>query len=231
MGRKILVVDDEAVLVETIAYNLEQAGYQVITAADGASALEVARRDSPDLIILDIMLPEMDGLEVCRQLRRDGGTTATPIIMLTAKGDEIDKVVGLEVGADDYVTKPFGMEELLARVHANLRRTRTEESELGPIETGDFKIDPGARSVFVKDRAVHLTPKEFDLLVYLARHAGKVLTHRALLGAVWGGQSTEQVEYLRVFVAQLRKKLEPTPNSPRYIVTDPWVGYRFEPGD
>src|SRR6266481_5331633 len=144
---------------------------------------------------------------------------------------EIMKDWSPDAGADDYVTKPFGMEELLARVRANLRRTRTEESELGPIEAGDFKIDPGARSVFVKDRAVHLTPKEFDLLAYLARHPGKVLTHRALLGAVWGGQSTEQVEYLRVFVAQLRKKLEPSPNSPRYIVTDPWVGYRFEPGD
>ena len=137
----------------------------------------------------------------------------------------------LDAGADDYVTKPFGMEELLARVRASFRRSRAEESELGPIETGDFKIDPGARSVLVKDRAVHLTPKEFDLLVYLARHPGKVMTHRALLAAVWGGQSTEQVEYLRVFVAQLRKKLEPSPNSPRYIVTDPWVGYRFEPGD
>ena len=128
------------------------------------------------------------------------------------------------------MTKPFGMEELLARVRANLRRSRAEASELGPIEAGDFKIDPGSRSVFVKDRAVHLTPKEFDLLLYLARHPGKVVTHRTLLGAVWGGESTEQVEYLRVFVAQLRKKIEPSPNSPRYIVTDPWVGYRFEPG-
>jgi two-component system KDP operon response regulator KdpE len=151
--------------------------------------------------------------------------------VLSVRGEERTKVKALDAGADDYVTKPFGMEELLARVRANLRRTRTEDSEPGPIEVGDFKIDPGARSVLVKDRAVHLTPKEFDLLVYLARHAGKVVTHRALLGAVWGGESTEQVEYLRVFVAQLRKKLEPSPNSPRYIVTDPWVGYRFEPGD
>jgi two-component system KDP operon response regulator KdpE len=122
------------------------------------------------------------------------------------------------------------MEELLARVRANLRRGRTDDSESAPIELGDFRIDPGARIVNVRDRAVHLTPKEFDLLVYMARHSGKVVTHRALLAAVWGGESTEQVEYLRVFVAQLRKKLEPSPNSPRYIVTDPWVGYRFEPG-
>jgi len=151
--------------------------------------------------------------------------------VLSVRGEELNKVKALDAGADDYVTKPFGMEELLARVRANLRRTRKEESELAPMVIGDFKIDPGARSVSVKDRAVHLTPKEFDLLMYLVRHAGKVVTHRALLGAVWGGESTEQVEYLRVFVAQLRKKIEPSPNSPRYIVTDPWVGYRFEPGD
>jgi two-component system KDP operon response regulator KdpE len=147
------------------------------------------------------------------------------------RGEERTKVQALDVGADDYMTKPFGIEELLARVRANLRRVRTAESEQGPMQMGDFKIDPGARTVLVKDRAVHLTPKEFDLLVYFARHAGKVVTHRALLGAVWGGESTEQVEYLRVFVAQLRKKIEPSPNSPRYIVTDPWVGYRFEPGE
>ena len=165
---------------------------------------------------------------MCRRLR---ATSQIPIIVLSVRGEERTKVKALDAGADDYVTKPFGMEELLARVRANLRRSGTRESELDPIEAGHFKIDPGARSVSVKDRAVHLTPKEFDLLVYLARHAGKVVTHRALLGAVWGGESTEQVEYLRVFVAQLRKKLEPSPNSPRYIVTDPWVGYRFEPGD
>jgi two-component system, OmpR family, KDP operon response regulator KdpE len=128
------------------------------------------------------------------------------------------------------VTKPFGMEELLARVRANLRRRRPEESESAPIVSGDFQIDPDARTVLVKDRSVHLTPKEFDLLLYLARHPGKVITHRALLGAVWGGENTEQVEYLRVFVGQLRRKIEPSPDSPRYIVTDPWVGYRFEPG-
>jgi len=170
----------------------------------------------------------MDGLELCRQLR---AKSQIPIIVLSVRGEERMKVKALDAGADDYVTKPFGMEELLARVRANLRRAKTEESELVAIETGDFKIDPGARSVLVKDRLVHLTPKEFDLLAYMARHAGKVVTHRALLAAVWGGESTEQVEYLRVFVGQLRKKLEPSPNSPRYIVTDPWVGYRFEPGE
>ena len=163
--------------------------------------------------------------------RRCGFCNVNPIIVLSVRGEERTKVKALDAGADDYVTKPFGMEELLARVRANLRRRgRAEESESAPIEMGDFRIDPGARSVLVKDRAVHLTPKEFDLLLYLARHPGKVITHRTLLGAVWGGESTEQVEYLRVFVGQLRKKLEPSKDSPRYIVTDPWVGYRFEPG-
>jgi two-component system KDP operon response regulator KdpE len=151
--------------------------------------------------------------------------------VLSVRGEERTKVKALDAGADDYVTKPFGMEELLARVRANLRRRApAADSESAIIEVGDFRIDLGARTVTVKDRTVHLTPKEFDLLVYLARHPGKVITHRALLAAVWGGNSTEQVEYLRVFVGQLRKKLESSKDSPRYIVTDPWVGYRFEPG-
>jgi two-component system KDP operon response regulator KdpE len=157
--------------------------------------------------------------------------TQTPILVLSVRGEERTKVKALDAGADDYVTKPFGIEELLARVRANLRRARTAESGQAPIAVGDFRIDPDARTVHVQNRLVHLTPKEFDLLVYLARHAGKVVTHRALLGAVWGGNSTEQVEYLRVFVGQLRKKLEPAASSPRYIVTEPWVGYRFQPGE
>ena len=181
-----------------------------------------------DMVITDLAMPNMDGLELCRRLRTK---TQIPILVLSVRGEERTKVKALDAGADDYVTKPFGIEELLARVRANLRRARPEESELAPIELGDFRIDPGARTVHVQKRAVHLTPKEFDLLVYLARHAGKVVTHRALLGAVWGGESTEQVEYLRVFVGQLRKKLELTASSPRYIQTEPWVGYRFQPGD
>jgi two-component system KDP operon response regulator KdpE len=197
-------------------------------ANDGETALEIMKDWTPDLVITDLAMPNMDGLELCRRLRVK---TQIPIIVLSVRGEERTKVQALDAGADDYVTKPFGMEELLARVRVALRRTRTEESELEPIQVGDFKIDPGARSVAVKDRGVHLTPKEFDLLLYFARHIGKVVTHRALLAAVWGGESTEQVEYLRVFVAQLRKKIEPLPNSPRYIMTDPWVGYRFEPGD
>jgi len=226
--KHILVVDDETQITRVLRTSLSSHGYDIRVANDGETALEIMKDWSPDLVITDLAMPNMDGLELCRRLR---AKTQIPIIVLSVRGEERTKVKVLDAGADDYVTKPFGMEELLARVRANLRRVRTQESELEPIEAGDFKIDPGSRTVFVKDRTVHLTPKEFDLLAYMARHAGKVVTHRALLGAVWGGESTEQVEYLRVFVAQLRKKLEPSPNSPRYIVTDPWVGYRFEPGE
>jgi two-component system, OmpR family, KDP operon response regulator KdpE len=151
--------------------------------------------------------------------------------VLSVIGGSLTKVQALDAGADDYITKPFGIEELLARVRASLRRAPAESGQSSLIEAGDFRIDLAAHKVMVKRREVHLTPKEFELLVYLARHAGKVVTHRALLGAIWGGQSTEQVEYLRVFVGQLRKKLEPESSSPRYVITEPWVGYRFEPGD
>lgn len=226
--KHILVVDDESQITRVLRTSLSTHGYDIRVANDGETALEIMKDWSPDLVITDLAMPNMDGLELCRRLR---AKTQIPIIVLSVRGEERTKVKALDAGADDYVTKPFGMEELLARVRANLRRVRSEESELALIEVGDFTVDPGARSVAVKERAVHLTPKEFDLLLYLARHPGKVVTHRALLGAVWGGESTEQVEYLRVFVAQLRKKLEPSPNSPRYIVTDPWVGYRFEPGN
>jgi two-component system KDP operon response regulator KdpE len=226
--KHILVVDDESQITRVLRTSLSSHGYDIRVANDGETALEIMKDWSPDLVISDLAMPNMDGLELCRRLR---AKTQIPIIVLSVRGEERTKVQALDAGADDYVTKPFGIEELLARVRAHLRRGGKEESEMTPIEAGDFKIDPGSRSVLVKDRPVHLTPKEFDLLTYLARHAGKVVTHRALLGAVWGGESTEQVEYLRVFVAQLRKKLEPLPNSPRYILTDPWVGYRFEPGD
>jgi two-component system KDP operon response regulator KdpE len=225
--KHILVVDDESQIARVLRTSLSSHGYDIRVANDGDTALEIMKDWAPDLVITDLAMPNMDGLELCRQLRTK---TQIPIIVLSVKGEERTKVKALDAGADDYVTKPFGIEELLARVRAHLRRAPADHSELEPVEVGDFKIDPGARTVFVKDRAVHLTPKEFDLLLYLARHTGKVVTHRALLASVWGGQSTEQVEYLRVFVAQLRKKIEPSPNSPRYIVTDPWIGYRFEPG-
>jgi two-component system, OmpR family, KDP operon response regulator KdpE len=223
--RRILVVDDEPQITRVLRASLSSQGYDIRVANDGETALEIMKDGIPDLIITDLSMPQMDGLELCRRVRL---STRIPIIVLSVRGEERTKVQALDVGADDYVTKPFGIEELLARVRANLRRATTEEVSL--IEIGDFKIDLAAHRVTVRGREVHLTPKEFDLLVYLARHPGKVITHRALLSAIWGGQSSEQVEYLRVFVGQLRKKLEPDSPTPRYILTEPWVGYRFEPG-
>ena len=223
----ILVVDDEPQITRVLRTSLSTHGYDIRVANDGETALEIMKDWTPDLVITDLAMPNMDGLELCRKLR---ASSHIPIIVLSVRGEERTKVQALDAGADDYVTKPFGIEELLARVRANLRRIRVSEETNPLIEVGDFYIDLSAHKVAVDGREVHLTPKEFDLLVYLARHAGKVVTHRALLCAIWGGQSTEQVEYLRVFVGQLRKKLEPETSSPRYIVTEPWVGYRFEPG-
>jgi two-component system, OmpR family, KDP operon response regulator KdpE len=225
--KHILVVDDESQITRVLRTALSSHGYDIRVANDGETALEIMKDWSPDLVITDLAMPNMDGLELCRQLRTK---TKIPIIVLSVRGEERTKVKALDAGADDYVTKPFGMEELLARVRANLRRTPAADSEQESlIEVGDFRIDLAAHKVTVRRQEVHLTPKEFDLLTYLARHPGRVTTHRTLLGAIWGGQSTEQVEYLRVFVGQLRKKLEPEASSPRYIVTEPWVGYRFEP--
>jgi two-component system, OmpR family, KDP operon response regulator KdpE len=225
----ILVVDDEAQIARVLKTSLSSHGYGVRTAADGDEAIQVMKEWTPDLVITDLRMPNLDGLELCRYIRTK---SKLPIIVLSVKGEERVKVEALDAGADDYVTKPFGIGELLARVRAALRRVSVpEEEEKLFIETGDFKIDIGARRVQVKGRDIHLTPKEFDLLVHLAKHAGKVLTHRKLLAAVWGANSVEQPEYLRVFIGHLRKKLEPDENSPKYIVTDPWVGYRFEPGD
>lgn len=201
MAQKILVVDDEAVLRETIAYNLEQAGYMVISAATGAAALEAARREKPDLVILDIMLPDIDGIEVCRRLRREAGLATIPILILTAKGEEIDKVIGLEVGADDYVTKPFGRRELLSRVRALLRRSEyvltgkmalvgtaasDASSPPGELVAGPLRIDLAGRHVFIGDAGVQLQAKQFDLLVYFVRNRGTVLTRDQLLNRVWG---------------------------------------------
>ncbi|HET8912131.1 MAG TPA: response regulator transcription factor [Ktedonobacteraceae bacterium] len=241
MGRKILVVDDEAVLVETIAYNLEQAGYQVIIAADGASALEAAKRENPDVIILDVMLPEVDGLEVCRQLRKETSTSTTPIMMLTARGDEIDKVVGLEVGADDYVTKPFGRRELLARVRALLRRADYQpvnESGLQDdnrdvirpqreLVAGPIRIDLAGRRVNCRGNDLELQPKQFDLLTYLVRNRGTVLTRDQLLHNVWGYDYAGDTRTVDVHVRWLREKLEEDPANPRLIQTVRGVGYCF----
>jgi two-component system KDP operon response regulator KdpE len=225
----ILVVDDEPQITRVLKTTLSSQGYGVRTASDGDEALLILKEWTPDLVITDLRMPNLGGLELCRQIR---AKSRIPIIVLSVKGEERIKVEALDAGADDYVTKPFGVRELLARVRATLRRAAAPDEPESPlIEAGDFRIDVATRSVRVRDREVHLTPKEFDLLSYLARHAGKVLTHRNLLAAVWGGNSVEQPEYLRVFVGHLRKKLEPDESGPRYILTEPWVGYRFEPGE
>jgi DNA-binding response OmpR family regulator len=237
--RKILIVDDEAVLLETIAYNLEQAGYDVVTASDGSSALEAARRELPDLIILDLMLPGMDGLEVCRQIRREQSTSTIRILMLTAKGEEIDKVVGLEVGADDYVTKPFGRRELLARVRALLRRsepttTSDEQAEPGQIPrskhelvAGPLRINLDGRRVYCRDKALELQPKQYELLVNLVRNRGTVLTRDQLLQKVWGYDYAGDTRTVDVHIRWLREKLEEDPANPTLIQTVRGVGYCF----
>jgi two-component system KDP operon response regulator KdpE len=224
---KILVVDDEPQITRVLRTSLTSRGYEVRVANDGESALDLFKDWSPDLVITDLSMPNMTGIELCQNLRTK---SQVPIIVLSVKGEERTKVEALDSGADDYVTKPFSINELLARIRAGLRRISVaEEPELpGTIAIGDFRIDHQTRIVTVRNKEVHLTPKEFDLLAYMASRPGQVLRHRALLTAVWGGQSVEQPEYLRVFINQLRKKIEPG-DTPRYILTEPWVGYRFQP--
>ena len=222
---RILVVDDETQITRVLRTTLSSSGYEVKTASDGESGYE-AMSWLPDLIITDLSMPGMSGVELTRAVRK---RLQTPIIILSVRGEEKSKIEALDAGADDYVTKPFSVNELLARVRANLRRvTAGGEGVSEPVERGDFLIDPERRLVRVRGKEVHLTPKEFELLLYMARHPNKVLTHRALLNAVWGGDCVQQPEYLRVFINQLRKKVEPR-ETPQYILTDPWVGYRFQP--
>jgi len=224
---RILVVDDEPQLTRVLRTALKSHGYEVRTAADGLSAFETFNDWKPGLVITDLAMPTMDGLELCRRLRAN---SEVPIIVLSAKGEERTKIEALDLGADDFITKPFGIDELLARVRASLRRASKQPATETPpktLEAGDFKIDMETRRVAVRGQEVHLTPKEFDLLSYFVSHAGKVLTHRTLLTAIWGGNYVEQNEYLRVFVGNLRKKLETDPANPQYIVTEPWIGYRF----
>ena len=223
---RVLVVDDEPQITRVLRTVLTSQGYQVQTAPEGQSALSSFTEWRPELVITDLMMPRMDGVELCRRIR---AMSSVPIIVLSVKGEELTKVEALDSGADDYVTKPFGIDELLARVRAALRRSGAETS-MASFEVGGFRIDFDDRRVRIGDREVRLTPKEFELFVYMARHPSRVITHRALLEAVWGEASQEQPEYLRVFMGQLRKKLEPDPSSPRYLVTEPWVGYRFNPG-
>ena len=222
---KILVVDDESQITRVLRVSLRAHRYEVRTAADGVSALDTFHDWQPDLIITDLQMPEMDGIELCRAVRK---VSETPIIVLSVKGEEKTKVAALDAGADDYITKPFGIDELLARVRATLRRKPSKSIETPQIlEEGDFMINVAAHQATVRGEEVHLTPKEFDLLVYLFENRGKVMTHRTILAAIWGGNFTEQTEYLRVFLGTLRKKIEQNPSQPKYIVTEPWVGYRF----
>ena len=222
-AKKILVVDDESQITRVLRQSLKAHRYDVRTAADGMAGLDTLHDWHPDLVITDLQMPEMDGIEFCKAIRKE---SQLPIIVLSVRGEEKTKVAALDAGADDYVTKPFGIEELLARVRAAMRRSPADE-DVGNMEEGDFAIDLARHTVKVRNAEVHLTPKEFDLLVFLFRNRDKVVTHRAILAAIWGGNSTEQTEYLRVFVGQLRKKIELDPASPRHILTEPWVGYRF----
>jgi two-component system, OmpR family, KDP operon response regulator KdpE len=228
MSARILVVDDEPNIIATVAPLLRARGYEVFSAMTGRAALEAIERDQPDLMVLDLGLPDLDGAEVCRRVRE---TSGIPILVLSARGAEGDKVKALDAGADDYVTKPFGTEELLARIRAALRRVDGSASSGEPIVRGDLVIDRQRFRVLRGEQELRLTPKEFELLLYLAQHPGRVLTHRTLLKAIWGPHSVDQPEHLRVLVGSLRKKIEPNPSTPKYILTEPWVGYRFADSD
>jgi two-component system, OmpR family, response regulator len=230
---KILVVEDDETLNGILKYNLKKEGYGVITAFDGLQAVQMARQEKPDLIILDLMLPELDGLEVCRILRKD---MIVPVLMLTAKTEEIDKIVGLEIGADDYITKPFSMRELLARIRAVLRRnemvrqeiTKKEVPESEKIQAGDIEIDLSRHTVQNKGNSVELNPKEFDLLVFLVRNRGQVFNRDTLLSKVWGYDYAGDTRTVDVHIRWLRQKIEANPELPRYLVTVRGVGYKFE---
>lgn len=240
MSQRILVVEDEPALLDTLEYNLIRQGYAVVTASDGAVALAVARKENPDLVILDVMLPSLDGFEVCRILRQE---TSVPILMLTARTEEVDKVVGLEVGADDYLTKPFSMRELMARVKALLRRVRMAREEAasqtgdaaggssasaGRFVFGDLVIDLGRRELTVGGELFHLKPKEFDLLAFLARNRGIVMSRDLILERVWGWDYDGGSRTVDVHVRWLREKVEVDPSNPLRIVTVRGIGYRFE---
>jgi two-component system OmpR family response regulator len=227
----VLIVEDEENLLEVLRYNLDREGYRVRTSTDGGEALEVARQTSPDLIILDIMLPTLDGLEICRILRRE---TDIPILILTAKGEEIDRVVGLELGADDYVTKPFSMRELLARVRGMLRRARsTSASAAGAaspqvVKVGELEVDLTSHAVKLKGQPLDLKPREFDLLAFLVMNKGRAFTRDQILEHVWGHDYVGETRTVDVHIRWLREKIQPYANSPQRIITIRGVGYRFE---
>jgi two-component system KDP operon response regulator KdpE len=223
--KRILVVDDERQIIRMLRASLQSSGYEVLTANNGVEGLEKFGSGRPDLIITDLAMPEMNGLELTQAVRR---LDRTPIIVLSVRDTDVMKVKALDEGADDYLTKPFSMPELLARIRAQFRRTVTAEPAQTHIEIGDFVIDADAHTVSVRGQALHLTPKEFDLLLLLARSPGRVLTHKVLLRAIWGPAGDDQPEYLRVLIAGLRKKIE-RGEGQKYIQSEPWVGYRFQP--
>jgi two-component system KDP operon response regulator KdpE len=224
---KVLVVDDEPQIVRALRINLSARGYEVLTAHDGATALRLAADGRPDVVVLDLGLPDMDGTDVIAGLR---GWTTLPIIVLSARTDSADKVDALDAGADDYVTKPFGMDELLARLRAAVRRSAVAGPEDEPVvRTASFTVDLAAKRVLKDDAEVHLTPTEWGLLEVLARNAGKLVAQKQLLRDVWGPAYEKETHYLRVYLAQLRRKLEPEPARPRHLLTEPGMGYRFEP--
>jgi two-component system KDP operon response regulator KdpE len=224
---RILIADDDQVVIKFLRASLEAGGYQTLIAMDGAEALETIERELPDLVVLDIMMPKMDGFEVCRRLRE---WSKTPIIVLSAWGDVSDKVKCLDLGADDYITKPFAVDELMARVRSVFRRTETTAttSPQPSFSSGDLQINFVERRITVAGNEVRLTPTEYSLLKELILNAGKVLLHSYLLKRVWGPEYGHEREYLRVFVSRLRAKLEPVPTNPRYIITVPGVGYQFK---
>jgi two-component system, OmpR family, KDP operon response regulator KdpE len=223
-GARILVVDDEPQIRRSLQVNLEGKGYAVYTADGAEQAFQAIMNRTPDVIIVDLLMPGIDGIELTRRIRQQ---LAVPIIVLSAIGDERKKVEALELGADDYVTKPFSMEELLARIKSVLRRAAGAHSSEPICVYGDLSINYDRREVRLHNEVVKLTPTEYDLLKYMIENAGKILTHRILLNAVWGPAYSDQAQYLRVFVGHLRKKLENNPARPRFILTDPGVGYRF----
>lgn len=225
--KKILIVDDEPQITRVLRSSLMSNGYEVQTAHDGIAALEKMADWTPDIVITDLAMPRMDGVALCAEIRAHSDV---PILVLSVRDQEAVKVKALDAGADDYVTKPFGIQELLARVRAHTRRQRTLSAgqEESPLVVGDFLIDTQKHRVEISGREVRLSPKEFDLLFYMAQRPGRVLTHRMLLAAIWGPHAIEQPESLRVLVAQLRKKIE-SGAEPQYIVNEPWVGYRFQP--
>lgn len=233
MNKKVLVVDDEQSIVTLLQYNLEQAGYTVVTAMDGEEGIKLVAEENPDLMILDLMLPKLDGIEVCKQLRQQKFTV--PILMLTAKDDEFDKVLGLELGADDYMTKPFSPREVVARVKAILRRAQIQAEpvkdtleDADQVKIGDLKIMPEFYEAYFMDKLLELTPKEFELLLYLAKHKGRVLTRDQLLSAVWNYDFAGDTRIVDVHISHLREKIEQNTKKPSYIKTIRGLGYKLE---